>query len=329
MKSKFLYLSIALPLLFLSSCKEEVDAFKATQELPPSSGARCEILVVSKKKLWTDVPGQRLQKLLAAPQSGLPQAEPWFKLIFIENQNFSGFLERNKSIIVMEEGETNDFIWIKNKWSKPQNIAFFEYNDLDSLDAMIRLHWKDIFETFRNEDIKRVTQLLEKISQKKYKALKNPSYQIKLPKGFVNIVDKEDLRILFNRGKQSDQGIIIANKPAPAEFFTFNEREVYAWRDSITRKHIESSREGSFTIVDTVMPPVTRYLEFNGMIAIESRGLYRSVGDIMGGPFLNYVLYDEKNKQFIMLDAFLLALGQDKRNLMLELEVMLKTFQED
>lgn len=312
-----------------SSCDLEEEKKTAAEVLPSSMGARCEIMVVSRKSTWLGKPGERLRRTFMAPQSGLPQAEPWFDLIYLENKNFKGYLERNKALIILEEGPTNDFIWVKDKWAKPQNIAFFEYNDLDSLDQLIRKHWKEIFDTFRAEDLLRVAKLLEKVSQKKYTALKNPKYEIQLPKGFATIADKDNLKILFNRGKQSDQGIIIARRPAPEDFFAFNELEIYAWRDSITSRHVQASRENSYTLVDTLMPPVSRFLEFNGMLAIESRGVYRSVGDIMGGPFINYVLYDEKNKQFIMLDAFLLALGLDKRNLMLELEVMLKTLSEN
>lgn len=78
-------------------------------------------------------------------------------------------------------------------------------------------------------------------------------------------------------------------------------------------------------IVEDYIPPVFKNVDIDGQFAIETRGLWRTKGDFMGGSFINYTIFDENNNQRIMLDAFLYAPDSKKRNLVLELESILRT----
>jgi len=42
----------------------------------------------------------------------------------------------------------------------------------------------------------------------------------------------------------------------------------------------------------------------------------------MGGPFVNYVFFDEENNQMVMIDGFVFAPGRGKRDLLLQLEAI-------
>ena len=46
-----------------------------------------------------------------------------------------------------------------------------------------------------------------------------------------------------------------------------------------------------------------------------------------GGSFINYTVFDETNNQRIMVDAFIYAPEIKKRNLVLELEAILRTLE--
>jgi hypothetical protein len=63
-------------------------------------------------------------------------------------------------------------------------------------------------------------------------------------------------------------------------------------------------------------------VNFNGRYAIETRGLWRLVGDFMGGPFVNYVFLDEETNQMVMIDAFLYSPRRSKRDLLMQLEAI-------
>ena len=52
-------------------------------------------------------------------------------------------------------------------------------------------------------------------------------------------------------------------------------------------------------------------------------GLWETVGDIMGGPFVSYTVLDEKHNRVITLDAFLYAPADKKRDLLRQIESIL------
>lgn len=79
-------------------------------------------------------------------------------------------------------------------------------------------------------------------------------------------------------------------------------------------------------IEDLIKPQITP-TELAGNFALEARGLWRTEGDLMGGPFLSYTVYDEKNQQVIYLDAFMSAPNRKKRNSMFEMEAILRSLQ--
>ncbi|MDR1951087.1 MAG: DUF4837 family protein, partial [Bacteroidales bacterium] len=73
---------------------------------------------------------------------------------------------------------------------------------------------------------------------------------------------------------------------------------------------------------ETQLPPISTEINLNGRYAIETRGLWKLVGDFMGGPFVNFVFLDEKTNQMVMIDGFLYAPRIDKRDLLLQLEAI-------
>ena len=48
-------------------------------------------------------------------------------------------------------------------------------------------------------------------------------------------------------------------------------------------------------------------------------------GDFMGGPFLNYIIKDEKNNRMLFVDAFVYAPKYNKREYLRKMEAMVST----
>jgi hypothetical protein len=74
MKSIYFFLPV---ILFLFSCKDQ------RTFLPKVSGSSGEVLVVMPEALWNDGTGMKLRNLLNTPFEGLPQEEPMFDAIQI------------------------------------------------------------------------------------------------------------------------------------------------------------------------------------------------------------------------------------------------------
>ncbi|MBC7886229.1 MAG: DUF4837 family protein, partial [Saprospiraceae bacterium] len=63
----------------------------------------------------------------------------------------------------------------------------------------------------------------------------------------------------------------------------------------------------------------------NGVYVKEVRGIWETVNDFMGGPFISYVLYNEKKGEIVFIDAFVFAPGKEKRDFVQQLDCIVKT----
>ncbi len=57
-----------------------------------------------------------------------------------------------------------------------------------------------------------------------------------------------------------------------------------------------------------------------------TQGLWRMNDYSMGGPFINYIFYDEKSKRIYMLDGSIFAPKYYKKTLIQQLDVLLHSF---
>ncbi|MFO7722217.1 MAG: DUF4837 family protein, partial [Bacteroidales bacterium] len=64
-----------------------------------------------------------------------------------------------------------------------------------------------------------------------------------------------------------------------------------------------------------------RVIEINGNYTLETRGFWRTFGNhSMGGPFINFLVHDEKRGRLIMIDCYVFKPNEDKRDLVRQLE---------
>jgi hypothetical protein len=57
----------------------------------------------------------------------------------------------------------------------------------------------------------------------------------------------------------------------------------------------------------------------------ETKGTWQLENDYMSGPFINYSILDKKNNRILVLEGFCYAPSKEKRDLMFELEAIIKS----
>ena len=72
------------------------------------------------------------------------------------------------------------------------------------------------------------------------------------------------------------------------------------------------------------LPPVSTFVT-NEPYTIKTEGLWKLEGDFMGGPFVSYTLLDTRHNKIITIDGFLYAPSDTKRDLMRQVEAVIKT----
>jgi hypothetical protein len=62
-----------------------------------------------------------------------------------------------------------------------------------------------------------------------------------------------------------------------------------------------------------------------GKEAFETKGTWELKNDFMAGPFINYAIKDEANQRYLVVEGFCYNPSTSKRDLMHELEAIIKS----
>jgi hypothetical protein len=103
--------------------------------------------------------------------------------------------------------------------------------------------------------------------------------------------------------------------------------DIVKTRDSIGRKYIHGSAYRTRMVTEEAYSPYFSKTILAGRNAYETKGTWQMKNDFMSGPFINYVIFDRENKRILVLEGFCYAPSKEKRDLMFELEAIIKSIQ--
>ena len=320
-------LTIALfsTLLFTACSTDSSDKGKTERLLPPSSGTHSELLLVMPDELWNSPAGEAFRELYLADQEGLPQPEPYFDVTRVEPGEVNSILQKTKSIFWVELSDTSFTKMQKDLWARPQRIVRITAPTEEAITKAIRNSANNIINAFRMHDMSVIQSRLRKSSYAyTHENLKEMGItDMLLHKGFDPTLDKDDLKIFATKTLKTIQYVIVSERPMPEGMVSVD--EIIAHRDSIGKNYFEGTFEGSYMATELMIPPTIQNTEISGMFAVETRGLWRMNGDFMGGPFLSYTIFDEKNNRILTIESLLYGPTAKKRNIVLEMEAMMKS----
>lgn len=307
-----------------NSDSNNIPESKNTSLLPTSNGGRLDLIVVCKESLWKSEAGDALKSILLDVQYGLPQPESKFSVKQISPKDFNSLLQRSRNLIVLEESSTDSSEMIKNKWAKPQ-LVFSYIGSPAQIANRIKADRKKLLSNIYTLERKTVLDRIKKAPLQKVSFLKKNNLQMVLPQSFSTEVEEGNSILLWNRTLKSDQGIIINISPLNTSLNGL-ESSIIPLRDSLTSRFVQSEVKGSHMITESLIAPQIKPIDIDGMLAFETRGLWKTEGgDFKGGPFINYTIYDEDNNRLITLDGWVYAPELQKRNVIFELESILRS----
>ena len=320
-KEKTLFLILLIVVLF-TSCSDK----KTKVALAASKGNINSLTIIINDQLWNGVIGDSLRKKFAAPVDGLSQEEPLFTI----NQYSIKALEGNKilgrNIVIIKKEEKNNFEIIENEFAKPQKIIHISgknnFQILENLENNIDFILKIFKENEINENQKLIkTSLLddEKIN-KKFKIA------IKLPSSYKYVLEKHNFIWLKKEILSGNNSILIYSVP----FKTILKNDdltnnIIKMRDSFGSMYIHSKVKNSRMITEESYSPYFFNTILDGKRTYETKGTWELKGDFMSGTFINYAILDQKKRKFIVIEGFCYAPSTEKRNLMHELESIIKS----
>lgn len=78
-------------------------------------------------------------------------------------------------------------------------------------------------------------------------------------------------------------------------------------------------------ITDEGYAPYLFKLKLAGNETFETKGTWELKNDFMSGPFVNYSIADEKHNRILVLEGFCYSPSKEERDLMHELESIIKS----
>ncbi len=220
----------------------------------------------------------------------------------------------------------------KDKWARGQLIIFLMGKGEEGLAASIRRNYPTIARRINEHD----SGILE---ARVYAAKDNPGlsnkiateYGIKMniPARFQVALDDKDENIIWLRkdDKESILNLVVRKFEYKNESQLKHEN-VKKLRNEYGKAFVSSGEPGSFMVINDRDLPVYDYTyEINGLYTKEIRGIWEMSNDFLGGPFASYLILEKDKGILVFVDAFVFAPGKNKRDLMQQLELIVKSAQ--
>ena len=318
-------LVMALAVAF-ASCSDEPRTAKKDR----SVGGTSEILVVTQNdEQWNGRIGDTLRHFFLDYQYGLPQPEARNELAHIKAAGFSDMFRKHKNIIEVEidpnlekaVAETAEDLWAAPqryvKISAPDAAAWV---DLFGKQKDIYQQWFDKVERERIMNVFRPTkdEAIANAIAKRY------GFTLTIPQGFYIAKDEPDFMWIRKELERSSADIVIYRTPY-VDTMQFEASSLVAMRNMMEGQYIPGPAEGSYMSTETefVPPLVTTVADHPAGYTVEMRGMWRTEGVFMGGPFVSYTFADSRTGNLVTLEGFYYEPNQKKRNNLLQLESIL------
>jgi hypothetical protein len=349
------YLFFLLSIVYFSSCDLEKTA-KMQSNLPEASGKPGEIIVVMDSAQWEGSVGKEVRGTFGELVYYLPREEPLFFLNHIDPVDFKSILTKQKNIIfvtvlgdnskgnrklkkhftkesldMIDEDPSLFMFPKKDEFAKGQEILHLFGETEELLVENISKNRKMLQKHFLDTENKRFYKSL--YTAKVVKGISNHvkeklGCEIKVPFGFEIALEDSSFIWLRSFSPDVDKSIFISWVNYTSEEM-FSLDSLLKLRTEISKPYILYKPEDpkTYLLTETDNFDVFReQVNFKGQYAVELRGLWKVNKQYMGGPFISYSMVDEATNRFYYIEAFLYSPGMAQRDLMRELDTIIKTF---
>jgi len=351
----FRYLIFLLIPICLFSCDLRETA-QQHENLPRAIGQPSEIFIVMDSAQWEGKLGSEIRNIFGEVVPTIPRPEPYFDLKYFQPKSFQGFIRKQKNIMFvtvlgdksrgnrrlksyftdeslkMIENDPSLFMYPKkDEFARGQDVLHLFSETPEILMENLSQNKQKILDYYGNLEEERIYKGFYSVQYEK--GISNIveeklGCEIKVPEGF-EIASQDDKFVwLRNFSPDIDQNVFISWVEYTSEDL-FSLDSLLQLRTELSKPYILYKPEDpeSYLLTETDNFNVFRKeLNFKGLYAVELRGLWKLNKYYMGGPFISYAMVDESTNRLYYIEAFLYSPGKPQRDLMRELEVILKTF---
>lgn len=308
-------------LILLSSCSKKKD------NLPRKAiGKINSISVIISDQLWNGEIGDSLRNKLASPVIGLPQEEPLFTINQYPDKILEGFITDSRTIIVVKKAAETKFVVVRNQYASPQIVFHISGRTVDDILEIVEKNTPKIIEFIESAEIKENQRIVNQ-SLLNPKIIENKFHiTLAIPSNYKYVLHKNQFLWLKKEIVSGNSSLLLYQVPInKMKNDSDLIKRIIKMRDSIGNLYIKGTAPNTNMITDEGYSPYLLKIKLDGKDAYETRGTWELKNDFMSGPFVNYVIIDKDYSRALVLEGFLYSPSKEKRDLLQELEAIIKS----
>jgi len=307
------------------SCSDTNSKEKENTYRPESVGSINGLQIIIENDLWNGEVGEKVREYFAALTLGLPQQEPIFSISQMTPEAHTGFARNTRTFLHLQLAEEDKVSLKKDPYARPQLGVFIKATSKEKMTQLLQENHKQIVESFKANEIKE-RQRRTRISTLKIDSLQERfGVRLNMPSAYRVAAASNQYYWMRKDLKEGTTNILIYEVP----LYTIQSDstavgDIIKMRNTIGSKYLPVEEDGLF-ITEKAYAPYLSKTQIDGKFAYETKGTWEVQGELMAGPFINYAVYDEANKRYLILEGFTYAPSVEKRDLQFELESILKS----
>lgn len=293
-----------------------------------SRGHTSEILIVCNNTEWKTAIGDSIKAMLLNSMEGLPDSEPEFTMLNIQEAGFTALLQTQRNIIFIERiaGKGKSKVeTLTNVWSHPQRVIKIKASSDTAFISLFAKHGAAIRELFNQSERARfdVTNLTNRNSDIERKLFQELGVKMKISKDFKLVINSCDFLWMQSNSTAGNLNLLIYSLPF-RNLEQLTPDLIAAFRDREIQQFINYTPENpNLKAEQQVFMPVSRQMLFKELCARETRGFAVRNGDSLSQPFINYTIVDAPRQRIIVFDGSVNFINNPKRDGVRQLESMI------
>jgi hypothetical protein len=343
--------------IFLIGCSPSTPE-EATLSLPTAIGNPHQILLVADKDFMESDLVDSIDTHISSIFMIVPKYENLIDIDVVAPKDFQGYFKQRRHIIFIDaldkqtatakairkvlgpekirkatEDKTFRMATEKNKWAKGQQVIYLFAPTTDELPQVIRQFSKNVHKKVYDFDVPlvRANAFAGGLNEGTIGKIETKlNIRMDIPQGYRVLSDKfidDNTMWLSNTTTKISYNIIIRTMDYN-ENSKLTEENIIKVRNDIGKAYISTQVKGAYmtTEVQNRPFPIFDRTNINNHYALEARGLYKMVGDYMGGSFISYMVYNSTTNRVVFMDGFIQAPEKEEhREYLLRLEAIMKT----
>jgi hypothetical protein len=234
----------------------------------------------------------------------------------------------SRNSIVIKKEAVSRFEIKKNEFASPQNIFYVSGRNTIEIIDTIEKHSPEIIQIMRQTEIAENQRINDTALLKTERIKKKFKIALNIPKGYNSVLTRKKFIWFKKEITGGSTSILIYQVPIKNIKSYRNSNvmnNIIRMRDSIGSLYIHGTERHSKMITEQAYSPYFFYKKLEGRTTYETKGTWEMKNDFMSGPFINYCITDYKNRRMLVLEGFCYAPSKKKRDLMFELEAIIKS----